>query len=138
MPTKLNRNKFFGHYLMLDLYDCDPTTVGNLKKCYYYLDNLHKLLDINKLSQPFIIYTDEKKYPDKAGLSGWVPFFSPKTKTFSGASIHTLTPTNFISIDIYSCKNFNRDEIKKFTLDVFKPKKIEEKHLLRGENYLTI
>lgn len=130
-----NKQTHFGEYLMLDLYDCDHKIVGNLKKCYLYLDKLPKLLGLKKLSQPSIIYTDEKKYPDKAGLSGWIPFFSSKNKTFSGASIHTLTPTNFISIDIYSCKNFNTEKIKKFTIDTFKPKKVKNKHLLRGEGY---
>ena len=126
---------FFGYYLMLDLYDCDVKTVGSLEKCYYYLDNLNKVMKVKKLSQPFLIHTDDKKYPDKAGLSGWIPFFCSKNKTFSGASIHTLTPTNFISIDIYSCKDFDKEKIKKFTQQIFKPKNIEEKNIQRGEKY---
>ena len=120
---------------MLDIYDCDPSTVGNLKKCYNYLDKLPKLLGVNRLSQPFVIYTDEEKYPDKAGISAWIPFLDIENKTFSGASIHTLTPTNFISIDIYSNKEFNQEKIKKFTQDTFKPKKIDERFLLRGKHY---
>ncbi len=132
---KRKNNEFFGDYLMLDLYDCKPETVGNLKICYSFLDTLPKILGVNKLSQPFLIYTDEKKYPDKAGLSGWIPLFSSDNKTFSGASIHTLTPTNFISIDIYSCKKINYSEIKRFIIKIFKPKKVEEKHLLRGKEY---
>lgn len=128
--------KFFGYYLALDLYDCEPETVGDLKIGYSYLDGLATILRLKKLSPPFIICTDEKKYPDKAGLSGWVPFMDPASKTFSGASIHTLTPTNFISIDIYSGRKLDREKIKEFTLKVFKSKKIEEQYLLRGENYI--
>jgi S-adenosylmethionine decarboxylase len=129
------KRRIFGYYLMLDIYDCTPRTVGDLDECYLYLNRLAELLGVEKLSPPFIIYTDEENYPDKAGLSGWIPFVDPKIKTFSGASIHTLTPTNFVSIDIFSCKRFNKEKIKKFTLETFKPKKIEEQYLLRGRGY---
>ena len=122
--------KIFGYHLMLDLYRCDPKTVGNLAVCYYYLDTLPEIIGIHTQSPPFLIFTDEKKYPDKAGLSGWIPIVE------SGISIHTLTPTNFISIDVYSCKKFDSKKIKSFTIKTFKPKKIEEKFVLRGEVYI--
>jgi len=135
--NKLNKEKVFGHYLMLDIYDCDPKTVGNIKKCYLYLDGLTEILKLKKLAPPFIVYTDEKNYPDKAGLSGWIPFINEDNKSFSGASIHTLTPTNFISIDVYSCKDFDHKKIKDFTSKIFKPKKIEEQYIARGKGYLS-
>jgi len=115
---------------MLDLYGCDPKIVRSLEKCYYYLDILPEIIGTHKQSPPFIIYTNEKKYPDKAGLSGWIPIVE------SGISIHTLTLTNFVSIDVYSCKKFDPRKIKQFTLKFFKPKKIEEKFFLRGEAYI--
>lgn len=133
---KKGQKDFFGYYLMLDIYECAPQTVGDLKKCYNYLDELAEILKVEKLSPPFIVYTDEEKYPDKAGLSGWVPFVEPETKTFAGASIHTLTPTNFISIDVYSSKEFDREKIKEFTKKVFRPQKIEEQFVLRGEGFV--
>lgn len=130
LKKKKKIRKIFGYHLALDIYDCDPKAVGSLEICYNYLDTLPGIMGTHKQSPPFIIYTDEKKYPDKAGLSGWVPIVE------SGVSIHTLTPTNFISIDVYSCKKFSIEKIKKITLDTFKPKKIEEKFFLRGEEYI--
>lgn len=134
--SQANQKETFGYYLMLDLYNCKPKAVGDIKKCYSYLDELSMFLGIEKLSPPFIIYTDEKKYPDKAGLSGWIPFADHENKLFTGASIHTLTPTNFISIDIYSCRKINQEKTKKFTLKVFRPSKVEVKYLLRGRAYI--
>jgi S-adenosylmethionine decarboxylase len=122
--------KIFGYHLILDLYDCDPEAVGSLEICYKYLDTLPEIMGTHKQSPPYIIYTDEKKYPDKAGLSGWIPIVE------SGISIHTLTPTNFVTIDVYSCKKFDPKKIKQFTVEIFKPKKIEEKFFLRGEDYI--
>ena len=120
----------FGYHLALDLYDCDPEAVGSLEVCYQYLDTLPEVIHINKQSPPYVVYTDAKRYPDKAGLSGWIPIVE------SGVSIHTLTPTNFISIDVYSCKEFNIEEIRGFTTKTFSPKRVEEKFFLRGEHYI--
>jgi S-adenosylmethionine/arginine decarboxylase-like enzyme len=134
--AKRKKKYYFGAYLMFDLYDCDPSIVGSLKECYSYLDSLSKILGTSKLAPPFIIYTDEKKYPDKAGLSGWVAFFNKKTRTFSGASIHTLTPTNFVSIDIYCGDGrLSVRKVKNFIKKFFKPKRIEEGYVKRGEKY---
>lgn len=127
----VNKTKrIFGYHLALDLYSCNPKAVGSLEICYNFLDTLPEIIGTHKQSPPYIIHTDEKKYPDKAGLSGWIPIVE------SGISIHTLTPTNFVSIDVYSCKKFSIEKIKKFTIKIFKPKKIEEKFFLRGENYI--
>ena len=128
--TKKKVRKIFGYHLILDLYKCNPKAVKSLEICYYYLDILPEIIGIHKQSPPYIIYTDEKKYPDKAGLSGWIPVVE------SGISIHTIVPTNFISIDVYSCTKFDTKKIKEFTIKIFKPKKIEEKFFIRGETYI--
>jgi len=119
----------FGYHLMLDLYGCNPEFTGNLEKCYKFLDELPTKIGMHKQSPPFIFYTDNEKYPDKAGLSGWVPVVE------SGISIHTLTPTNFISIDVYSCKKFDPKIIEKTIRDFFQPQEMEINYVLRGKRY---
>jgi len=134
MPKILSKkeNSSLGYYLILDLYGCDHATTESLEICYTYLDNLAEMLGIVKLSPPFIVRTDGEKYPDKAGLSGWIPFVNEDNWKYSGSSIHTLVPTDFISIDVYSCKKFDKEKIKKFTEKIFKPLKTEEKFFTRG------
>lgn len=127
MIKKIRKN--FGWCLILDLYNCDPKTVRSSDICYNYLNTMPDIMGTHKQSSPFVVVTDGKRYPDKAGLSGWIPIVE------SGISIHTLTPTNFISIDIYSCKKFNNEKLIEFTKKTFKPKKIEKKFILRGESY---
>ncbi len=119
----------FGYHLILDCYDCDKEALDSIEKCYFYLDSLVDLLKVHKQSPPLVVYTDPVKYPDKAGISGWIPIVE------SGFSIHTITPTGFASIDIYSCKEYKIEEVKEFTKKVFKPKEIEEKFFIRGEKY---
>lgn len=119
----------FGYHLMLDLYRCDPNKVGDLNSCYRYLDELPRRIGMDKQSPPFIFFTDAEKYPDKAGLSGWVPVVE------SGISIHTLSETNFISIDVYSCLEFDLEEVTRYTVDYFKPEKVEDQFVYRGKEY---
>lgn len=120
----------FGYHLVLDCYGCNHEAIGNMSTCYYYLDTMTEIMKVHKQSAPFVVSTDVSRYPDKAGISGWVPIVE------SGISIHTLTPTNFISIDIYSCKKYSVKKVKEFTRKVFSPHEIEEKFFLRGEKYV--
>jgi len=120
----------FGYHLVLDCYGCDHEAIGNIATCYKYLDWITTIMKVHKQSAPFVVSTDAIKYPDKAGISGWVPIVE------SGISIHTLTPTNFISIDVYSCKKYSLKKVREFTRQTFSPKEIEEKFFLRGEKYV--
>ncbi len=126
----VKQQNVFGYHLVLDCYGCNKKAIDSLEVCYFYLDKMTEIMKVHKQSQPFVVYTDAKKYPDKAGVSGWVPIVE------SGISIHTLTPTRFISIDVYSCKKYSIKKVKEFTSKVFSPKEIEEKYFLRGEKYV--
>lgn len=122
--------KIFGYHMIMDCYGCNRKAIDSVEVCYNYLDKITEIMKVHKQSPPFVVYTDPIKYPDKAGISGWIPIVE------SGISIHTLTPTSFISIDIYSCKKYSVDKVREFTKEIFQPKEIEEKHFLRGEKYI--
>lgn len=124
--------KPFGYELLLDLYDCDPKTVNDLRICYNFLENAIGVLGVHKQSPPFIFQSPEEGFEDKAGLSGWIPLIE------SGIQLHTLTVKNFISIDYYTCSTID-DDIKtkliEFAKNTFHPKHIESQFLLRGKKY---
>ena len=125
-PTK---RRVFGYELLLDCYNCKPKTCGDLAHCYSYLDKLVDFIDMKKQEPPTIFRTDRKSFPDKAGLSGWVPLVE------SSIVIHTLSKKNFISIDVYSCKEYDCKKVVAFTKKYFKPKKIEQQFIERGKHY---
>ncbi|MEI7719726.1 MAG: S-adenosylmethionine decarboxylase [bacterium] len=116
--------------MILDCYGCDPKIIDSIEVCYDYLNRMTEIMKVHKQSEPFVVRTDGAKYPDKAGVSAWVPIVE------SGISIHTLTPAGFISIDVYSCKKYDKDAVREFTRKTFKAKEIEEKFFLRGEKYV--
>jgi len=127
--TQQNNNQAFGHQLLLDLYDCKEGVCDDLNLCYRFLDELVEDLGMEKQAPPNIFRSDEKRFPDKAGLSGWVPLIE------SSIVIHTLTPKSFISIDIYCCKSFDRNKAKDTCLRFFNPRKIDDQYVKRGLEY---
>jgi len=126
---KLKKTEVFGYELLLDLYDCKPGACDDLALCYKFLDEIVPYLGMEKQAPPDIFYTDAVRFPDKAGLSGWAPLVE------SSIVIHTLTVKNFISVDIYCCKEFDVDKAKMFVQNVFSPKRMDAHFLLRGIDY---
>lgn len=126
------KNKPFGNLLTLDLYGCKKGACDDLSLCYNFLEDLVAQLKMTKQSPPFIFRSDGKKYPEKAGLSGWVPVIE------SGIQIHTLSPKNFISIDVYSCGQFSAKNIGEFVQNYFECKEFEVNHIARGVKYNKI
>jgi S-adenosylmethionine/arginine decarboxylase-like enzyme len=122
----------FGHLLTFDLYGCKEGACDDLALCYKFLEDIVVQLQMSKQSPPFIFKSDETKYPDKAGLSGWVPLIE------SGIQIHTLSVKNFISIDVYSCGKFSTDHIKDFVQNYFGCKEVEMNYIERGVKYNDI
>ena len=122
-------NKAFGYQLLLDLYDCREGVCDDLGLCYQFLDEAVGALGMEKQAPPNIFRSDERLFPDKAGLSGWVPLIE------SSIVIHTLTVKNFISIDVYCCKCFDVNIARAMCQKFFGPKRIDEQYIERGQDY---
>jgi S-adenosylmethionine/arginine decarboxylase-like enzyme len=125
----MTKKKPFGYELLLDLYDCKPAVCDDLALCYRFLDEIVEYLGMEKQAPPSIFFTDGKKFPDKAGLSGWAPLVD------SSVVIHTLSPKNYISVDIYCCNEFDSGKAKKFVKKFFSPKRVDAKLVERGVDY---
>ena len=119
----------FGYQLLLDLYDCKTGASDDLTLCYEFLVAIVRRLKMEQQSPPFLFRSDGDKFPDKAGLSGWIPLIE------SGIQIHTLSPKNFISIDVYSCRKFDPDVVRPLVQEFFLPQRIDEQFLERGVDY---
>jgi len=84
---------------------------------------------MEKQAPPSIFRSDAVRFPDKAGLSGWVPLIE------SSIVIHTLTPKDFITVDIYCCRTFDRKKAEEFCRRFFAPKKVQAQFVERGLSY---
>ena len=124
-----SNSKAFGFQQLLDLYGCKKGVSDDLTLCYNFLDEIVGYLGMEKQSPPNIFRSDETRFPDKAGLSGWVPLIE------SSIVIHTLSPKDFISIDIYCCRSFDRQKAIEFCRKFFHPKRVDEQYIERGQDY---
>jgi len=116
--------KSFGYHLILDLYECNQATIGDINTCYCFLDTIPDSMATHKQSRPFVVFTKG------LGFAGWVPIVE------SGVSLYTNIPLSFASVDIYSCKKFDAEKIKELTLTTFEPKRIKEHYITRGDRYI--
>lgn len=118
----------FGYLLTLDLYGCKPGTCADISLCYNFLEALVGKLGMTVQAPPFL-FRSPAAYPDKAGLSGWVPLIE------SGIQIHTLLVRNFVSIDIYCCHRFSGEDALALAAQYFSPRETEINEMPRGMKY---
>ena len=123
------KNEVFGYQLLLDLYGCKSGACDDLSLCYQFLDDIVGELGMEKQAPPNIFRSDGTRFPDKAGLSGWAPLIE------SSIVIHTLTPKDYISIDIYCCKAFSLQKARDICKKFFAPKRMDEQYIERGIDY---
>jgi hypothetical protein len=104
MAGKAKQVTPFGYQLLLDLYDCKKGTADDLGLCYEFLEQIVKVLKVEPQSPPFIFRTDGSRYPDKAGLSGWIPLVesgiqihSSKSSRLRSSSTRTFLPKRWTS-----------------------------------------
>lgn len=121
--------KSFGRSIHVDLYnvqvDCD-----DIQLFYNLLEDLPKFLRMDLMAPPYIFrLNSDCPWPDKAGLTGFVPLVQ------SGITVHTLTPKQFVTIDIYTCGNLDIIDTIGFLTLRLSPQKTEYQFLERGINY---
>lgn len=124
----------FGYHLTLDLYDCNPEKLGDMKTCYDALDKLPGKIDMIPLTSPYMvsaISNEEKGGKDPGGYTGFIIIAE------SHISLHTFVKRGFVSIDVYSCKTFDKEKAKAHFIEIFEPKDIEEHYIDRGLRYPT-
>ena len=117
----------FGPHLMLDCYGCNESKLKDLEFVLKFLDDLPDLIEMHKISEPHAInYPGKENSFDKGGISAVVIIAE------SHIAIHTFPSHKYMSVDIFSCKEFNIEKAVEFILKSFEVKKFEKKILNRG------
>lgn len=119
----------FGLHLMLDAYDCDVRTLDDANLLYNLLEKLCKDLGMRPMIKPYIVRTPGNNKRDPGGWSGFILIEE------SHISFHTFVKRKFVTVDIYTCKNFDTDLAIKELKEFFKTKNAETIVEIRGKNY---
>jgi len=126
MKGKLkNKDKnIYGYELILDLYHCNPKTIHSKKKLQEFVDQLCKLLKMEKYGKTSIPYFGLKKVHTAGySLSQFI-----ETSSITG---HFSEAWNSCYINIFSCKEYDAEVAEKFTIKFFEAKKYKSRFIVR-------
>ena len=93
-------------HLIIDGYACDPCKITDTEFIYQFLDSYPSEIEMTKVSTP-----KAAKYaspnPQEQGISGFVLLAE------SHISVHVFPEQSYINIDVFSCKEFEPEEVVK-------------------------
>lgn len=115
----------FGTHLMLDGYGCDRERLENLSLIYNFLSEYPARIEMTKIMPPYVFRYEAKNQEDW-GISGFVLIAE------SHISIHTFPEKNYLSLDIFSCKEFDSKRAIAHVSEMFGVQKSEVKLTDRG------
>src|SRR5271170_8042038 len=92
----------FGPHLILEAYGCAKEPLADLGVISQTLDEYPAKLDMTKIMPPYV-FKYHGAVPDDWGVSGVVLIAE------SHISIHTFPDKAFVTLDIFSCREFDVD-----------------------------
>ena len=105
-----------GKHLIIDLYECKNSDMVTDKQCIKTA--IHTAVEISKLNLVKVDCTklEQDTDPEKYG---WTVFAVLKE---SHMTFHTWSELNLVQVDLFSCKDFDEQEVMKFLNGICKPK----------------
>jgi S-adenosylmethionine decarboxylase len=115
----------FGQHLMVDGYGGDRHKLASLDLIYQFLDSYPGEIAMKKIMPPYVFKYYGLKLEDW-GVSGVVLIAE------SHISIHTFPEKNYLSVDIFSCRQFNIEQASSYIKELFELDRMEINLLDRG------
>lgn len=115
----------FGQHLMVDGYGCSYNQLVDLDGIYEFLSRCPDVIRMTKIMPPYV-FKYSGKVPQDWGLSGFVLIAE------SHISIHTFPEKAYLSLDVFSCKNFDHRQALEYATEHFGIANHEIKLLDRG------
>lgn len=115
----------FGLHLTLDGYVCNQEQLADLEAIYEFLEHCPDLIQMTKIMPPYV-FKYHGKVPEDWGVSGFVLIAE------SHISIHTFPERGYLSLDIFSCKDFDYTQAVAYVTEVFSIARHELNLLDRG------
>jgi S-adenosylmethionine decarboxylase len=118
----------FGPHLILEAYGCPKTNLADLNMVSEVLDQYPAQLDMTKIMPPYV-FTYRGTVEDDWGVSGVVLIAE------SHISIHTFPDKGFVTLDIFSCREFDVEAAVAYFCGIFKPESYDKQLLMRGREF---
>jgi len=125
---KPEKFKIFGKHLTVDAYGADRGKLRHAKGIYDLLHKLPEHLGMHRLTTPYVVYDDWQMGRAKGdwGVSGFVMIYE------SHISCHTWPEMGYVSMDVYSCRDFDEKDTIKFLKEYWRAKQMKVRVISRG------
>jgi S-adenosylmethionine decarboxylase len=124
----------FGPHLIFDAYGCPEDKLNDKDLCVSILNNIVKIAGMRKMMEPHVINAEGNEALGGKDPGGYTGFLIIQE---SHVSIHTFAKRGFVTIDVYSCKEFEATEIIEYLKQTLQPKDYDVVKLDRGLKYPT-
>ena len=115
------------YHMLLDLHGCRKDRMEDKELVEKTLRKLSEMLETRIIAGPLVVYyVGEEVSPSGQGVSGFVMVAE------SHIAIHTDVIADYVSVDIYSCKEFDLEKVEKYLVELFQAKYIEKRFMVRG------
>jgi S-adenosylmethionine decarboxylase len=111
-------------HLIIDGYGDNPKILQDEQFLYQLLDSYPAQIGMTKIFSP-VVFRYIGSRPEDWGISGFV-FIAE-----SHISIHTFAERRYINIDVFSCKDFNAEQVTKDLKDKFQLTKLSSRLINR-------
>lgn len=118
----------FGPHLVLEAYGCPRESLADLNLISQTLEKYPEQLNMTKIMPPYV-FTYHGNVPEDWGVSGVVLIAE------SHISIHSFPDKQFVTLDIFSCRDFDVEQAIAYFCSVFKPTSYEKQVLMRGREF---
>lgn len=118
--------KTFGKHLTIDAHGIERKKLENHKEIFDLLDNLPAKFGMRKLTIPYIVFCEEGDKNGDWGISGFVMIYE------SHISCHTWPEIGYVSMDVYSCRDFDEKKIIAFLKNYWCCQDMKTEVIIRG------
>lgn len=119
-------NKSWGYHLILDCNGCDPLAIRNEELLVKWIGDLVERINMKAHGDPIITYNGEQPYH-----SGYTVV---QIITTSSIVAHFIDEPASVYLDVFSCKPFEPQTVKKIMKEYFNISNYKEYYLSRGVN----
>jgi S-adenosylmethionine decarboxylase len=118
--------KVFGKHLTIDAYGIERKKLENHKGVFDLLDELPAKLGMRKLTIPYVVFCEGGNKKGDWGLSGFIMIYE------SHISCHTWPELGYVSMDVYSCRDFDEEKTIKFLKRYWGCREMKTQVIIRG------
>lgn len=97
------------YHLTVDGFDCDTEKLSSMDLVFDVLKELPEKVNMKPWTVPYVV----KGAETNPGYSGFIIIEQ------SHISIHTFSAENYVAIDLFSCKNFDKDWVLNYLKEKF-------------------